>query len=142
MNHYSEKLCKTDLVNTGFAYHSRTVFWNQNFYFCLIIHKLDESFTFIWKIFYAIFSMSHFAVEILWPELWIIRRKYNSSKIPKILLVISGNKLNFSHNFFQISIFCYYYCAIIFQYFDVKIALLDQNRFVWTFFWLVDCCVF
>ena len=38
--------------------------------------------------------MSYFAVEILWPELRIIRRKYNSSKIPKILLVISGNKLN------------------------------------------------
>ena len=79
-------------------------------------------------------SMSHFVVVILWSKLRINRRKYDSSKISKILLVSSGDKVNLiyknlSHKYLQISIFCYYYFAIIFQYFDIKNVLLGQNSF-------------
>ena len=48
-NHHAGKLNKTHLVNICFAQTSRTVSWNRSFYFCLNVHKLDDSFTFIWK---------------------------------------------------------------------------------------------
>ena len=48
-NCHAEKLNKTYLVNIYFVSPSRTVFWDLSFYFCIKVHKLDDSFTFIWK---------------------------------------------------------------------------------------------
>ena len=48
-NYNAGKLNKSYLVNIYFASPSRTAFRDLSFYFCVKVHKLGDSFIFIWK---------------------------------------------------------------------------------------------
>ena len=97
-NHHLGKLRKTCLMN------SRNAFWNLSFCFCLSVHKLDDTFTFIWKkiLCYIFLFLCHMSYE------------YGVSINSKISFVSSGDKLILTSQ------------PQIFADFDIKIVLLDQ----------------
>ena len=94
-NYHAGKLNKTYLVNIYFASPSRTVFWDLSFYFCVKVHKLNDSFIYLEKVSIPYFST--FLCHILslgssGLNCQFIRREYGFSINSKILFMSSGDK--------------------------------------------------
>ena len=103
------------------------------FYFCVKVHKLYDSFTFIWKkirchVFLLQCQILSFGSSILNCE--FIRRQYDFSINSKIWFMSSGDKpiLALKISVTNFSRFQY------FADFDIRIVLLGQNSFEWIAF--------
>ena len=124
-----------------FAKPSRTVFWNISFYICFNVHKLDDSFTFIWKkilchIFLFLCHILPFGSFGLDAE--FILRECRFSIKSKVSFMSSGDKPILT---LQISVtnFCRFWH---FADFDFKIVLLGQNSFQpFSFCWVEYCVI-
>ena len=91
---------------------SRAVSWNVRFCFCLNVHELDDSFTFIWKkkilCHIVLFLCDILSYGSSGFNCKFILRKYGFLINSKISFINPDDKhfKNLSHKFFQISIFC------------------------------------
>ena len=126
-NHHAGKLYNSYLVNICFAQPSRIVFWNLSFYFCINVHKQDDSFTLISRKIYAILFC--FYVIFCCLDL-LIRRKYGFSIDSKNLFISSGDKPILTLKISVTNFFRFRYFAD----FDIKIVFLGQNSFEWIAF--------
>ena len=98
------------------------------FYFCVKVHKLYDSFTFIWKkirchIFLFLCHISSFGSSGLNCE--FIRREYGFSINSKISFMSSGDKPILTLKI-SVTNFCRFR---YFADFDIRILLLGQNSF-------------
>ena len=95
-NRHSGRLSKTYSTNICFALTSSSIFWNLSFYFCITVHKTDDSFKFFWKkiVCYIFLLPCHIlSFQSSGLNCEFIRRECSFSRNSKISLVSSGNKL-------------------------------------------------
>ena len=98
------------------------------FFFCFNVHKLDDSFTFLWKnaLCYLALFLCHilsFGFSDLNSE--FIRREYGFSINSKMYLMSSDHKPVLTLKIPVTNFFRFRYFAD----FDIKTALLSQNNF-------------